>query len=253
MAVVILRKSVQSPWPYRGILLVGILINIIPLIINYFQIVRFVENIPVIVVIIIAWFVPFGGGIALLVTLAVRLILFSFSYGSYLPVIMLGAIPEHILAIAGGVLAVIYGRNQRRSRKDLETITEAGQKKDVWRWVPRGFFLLAILLPLIPDLFDVLVIQGLSLKYTHIGGIALFVGLPAVVFIWIITWVVPFAGGIIALIAVFPLIFWYAFMHWDMPVTYSTLYIFYILSFAAGGISSIIYGVRCRRSRNVQS
>jgi hypothetical protein len=214
-----------------------ILIDVIRFIIYYFQSAHFLENIPIIAVIIVALFVPLGGGIALLATLAVRLIFESFSHGSYLSIIVPGAIPEHILVIAGGILAVIYGKNRMSSRNEPRTIPEAGQKKDAWRWVPRGFFLLAILLPVIPDLFDIMVIQGLSFKYTHVSEIARFVGLPAVIFIAIIALIIPIVGGIITLVSIIPLIFWYGFMHWDMPVTFSPVYVLYILSFAAGGIS----------------
>jgi hypothetical protein len=201
----------------------------------------------IIIIFIVAWRKPFSGGIAA----AIIGILFigpplceratieywTFSYG--LPYII-----QCLFLFVAGILSVMWGRTLSSSAQKVSDFSSLG-RYSWFRWLPRGFLLIAAFMPLLeaiarfyPDLWFLLDIYG----YIAEASILLIIA--------VIAWVAPIAGGVLAILTVAAEIF--SFLMDFIPPSVLWASIEWLL-LAIGGILSIIWGAMWLRWKHSQA
>jgi hypothetical protein len=200
-----------------------------------------------IVIVIVAWRKPFSGGVAA----AIIGVLFigpmlsyratteywKLSYG--LPYLV-----PCLLLLIGGILSVTWGRTLPSRVQKVSNISSS-DKRSWFRSLPRGFLLIAALIPLLeaitryyPDLWKYLDI------YSYIFDTS------TLLIITVIAWIAPIAGGVLAILAVADDIFLFLMDFKPPSVLWDSIM---WLLLAVGGILSIIWGVRQWRWKRNQA
>jgi hypothetical protein len=226
-------------WLARGFLLLSLLV------IPFFELLRIHWNYAwfgnwwdgflfTIIVVIVAWRKPFSGGVAAvivgilfigtLVNERVGIEYWTFSYG--LPYLV-----ECLFLLVGGILSVMWGRTLPSNGQKVAGISTTSCSRCSWfRWLPRGFLLVATFIPLegLARWFPPYTLAGIAGEISYLLTIA------------VIAWVAPIVGGILAILAVAVMIF--AFLMDFIPASVLWASIEWLL-LAIGGILSIIWGV----------
>jgi hypothetical protein len=240
-------------WLPRGFLLAAFILILQPTYLNFMHIPRQYDwftafswgteffYLPLLIIaIIIAWRRPISGGTVSILTAPLLLLWFLlwvsrsdiFSKNNLLYFF------SCIFLFIGGTLSVIYGQVMETRKQKISHISESHDGKRNWfRWLPRGFMLIAAFIP---------IFYALSVGFPAINDALGLYAVPVLFIVAIIAWVTPIIGGSVAIALIpfwmtGPLFFW-AFTH-QSGILVGVFFFFECAMLLLGGILSIIWGV----------
>lgn len=251
-------------WLPRGFLLAAFILILQPTYLNFVHIPRQYDwftafswgigffYLPLLIIaIIIAWRRPISGGAASILTAPLLLLWFLLSWGSRSDMFSKNNLLYFfscIFLFIGGILSVVYGQLMETRKQKISYISESCDGKRNWfRWLPRGFMLIAAFTP---------IFYALSVGYPAINETLGIYAVPILFIVAIIAWVTPIIGGAVA-IALIPFwmigpIFFGALAH-QPGILVGVFFFFECAMLLLGGILSIIWGVRQRRWMHSQA